>query len=217
MKPLITFILILNINNLFAVFGQDTAILVQLVTTTASQLNELEKLASNAERYTKRMRQYNELFQDEYFKAQRIAYLAEEVASKKEVKNLNDLNFAIRNLKYSMSELKSLMLDYAKIKEGESKTKQVTKIKKRLNHLKMKRAKAQVANSITSKHTGRSTQLTAQNTALIYESQLHIQNNQRESINLLSTNNRLLAEELEDKRLDDIKKRRFYNLPKRSK
>ena len=51
----------------YAVFGQDTALLVELVTTTASQLNEMEKLVSNSEKYTRQMQKYNELFEDEYF------------------------------------------------------------------------------------------------------------------------------------------------------
>ena len=48
------------------------------------------------------MQHYNELFQDEYFRAERILYLAESLASKKEINDLGELNSAIRELKYSI-------------------------------------------------------------------------------------------------------------------
>jgi hypothetical protein len=76
----------------FAIVGEETAIMIQLVTTTASQLNELEKLVTNAEKYTQKIQQYNELTQDQYFRAERVLYLAEELSAKKEVANLGDLN-----------------------------------------------------------------------------------------------------------------------------
>lgn len=195
-----------------AMFGQDTALLVQLVTTTASQLNELEKLLSNAEKYTQKIQQYNELFHDEYYKAERVKYLAEEVVRKKEMEDLGDLNFAIRDLKYSMSELKGLMAEYAKVKSNADKAHQVTKIQMVLNKKKRDRAKIQVAHSIKARNTGRSTQLTAQNTALIYETQLEMEKNQRDIVNHVSTTNKLISESLEDKRLQEIAKRKRYNL-----
>jgi hypothetical protein len=203
--------MLLNTNT-HAMFGQDTALLVQLVTTTASQLNELEKLLSNAEKYTQKIQQYNELFQDEYYKAERVRYLAEEVVRKKEVEDLGELNFAIRDLKYSMSELKGLMAEYAKIKSNADKAHQVTKIKMVLNKKKRDRAKIQVAHSIKARNTGRSTQLTAQNTALIYETQLEMEKSQRDIVDQVSTTNKLLSESLEDKRLQEITKRKRYNL-----
>jgi hypothetical protein len=196
----------------YAVIGEESALLIQLVTTTASQLNELEKLLSNTEKYTKRMQQYNELVQDEYFKAERIKYLAEELAKKKEVEDLGDLNFAIRNLKYSMGELKTLMGEYSVIKSDEKKTILISKVKRELNNKKSQRAKIQVAYALRAKNTGRSTQLTAQNTALIYESQVELQNNQRELLDKVSTTNRLLSEELEEKRIAQMKKQRSYGL-----
>jgi hypothetical protein len=208
---LLTAAMLLNTNS-HAMFGQDTALLVQLVTTTASQLNELEKLLSNAEKYTQRIQQYNELFQDEYYKSERIKYLAEEVVRKKEANDLGDLNFAIRDLKYSMSELKALMAEYAKVKSSADKAHKITKIQMVLNKKKRNRAKIQVAHSIKASNTGRSTQLTAQNTALIYETQLEMEKNQRDIVNHVSTTNKLLSESLEDKRLEEITKRKRYNL-----
>lgn len=191
-------------------FGQDTALLVDLVTTTASQLNELEKLVTNAEKYTKKMQEYNELVQDEYFRAERVLYLAEELSTKKEIKDLGDLNQAIRELKYSMSDLKELMREYAIIKSDEDKTKSQVKIEKRFNDRKGKQAIAQVDKSINAKTAGRANQLTAQNTALILESQVGMHNTQLEMLEKVATTNRLLAEEMEEKRLEQIKREQTY-------
>jgi len=197
-----------------ALFGEDTALLIELVTTTASQLNELEKLVTNAEKYTQKMQHYNELFQDEYFKAERVKYLAEEIASKKRIEDLGELNFAIRELKYSMGELRFLMKEYSVIKGEENKTKSLVKIKKKLNDRKTHRAQIQVAHSIKASNTGRSTQLTAQNTALIHETQIEMQNTQLDILQSVSTTNRLLAEQLEEKRLEQLEKEKSYKLNK---
>lgn len=213
-KALIISLLLVN-QSAFALLGEDTALLVELVTTTASQLNELEKLVTNAEKYTQKMQHYNELFQDEYFKAERVAYLAEELAAKKEIEDLGDLNFAIKELKYSMEELRFLMKEYASIKGEENKTKQLVKVQKKLNSRKMQRAKVQVAHSIKASTTGRATQLTAQNTALMHETQVEMQNTQLEILEKVSTTNRLLAEQMEEKRLEQMRKDKSYNLQKR--
>ena len=114
-RILIAFGLVFCVNVHSQIISSDTALLVELVTTTASQLNELEKLVSNAEKYTEKMQHYNELFQDEYFRAERILYLAESLASKKEINDLGELNSAIRELKYSILDMKELLRDYAKI------------------------------------------------------------------------------------------------------
>lgn len=214
MKRVLLSLFFISFNTL-ALFGEDTALLINLVTTTASQLNELEKLVTNAEKYTQKMQHYNDLFQDQYFKAERVAYLAEEVASKRKIENLDDLNYAIRELKYSMEELKFLMKEYGAIKDEEYKTKQIVKIQKRLNERKMARAKTQVAHSIKADTTGRSSQLTAQNTALMHETQIEMQNTQLEILEKVSTNNRLMAEQMEEKRLEQIEKEKSYNFQKR--
>lgn len=192
------------------IISTDTALLVELVTTTASQLNELEKLVSNAEKYTAKMQKYNELFQDEYFRAERVLYLAESLAAKKEVAGLGDLNWAIRELKYSMEEMRELMKEYAMIKSDEKKTKSQVKIQKKINSRKEKIAQSQVSKAIKAKTTGRATQLTAQNTAMIYESNVDMHNTQLEILEKMSTNNRLLAEQMEEKRLEQIAKEQSY-------
>lgn len=194
------------------IISSDTALLVELVTTTASQLNELEKIVSNTEKYTAKMQQYNELAQDEYFRAERILYIAESVSAKKEAANLGELNWAIRELKYSMSEMKELMREYAAIKSDEDNTKAQVKLQKKVNSQKERMAKSQVDKSIKAKSTGRATQLTAQNTAMIYEQNVDMHNTQLEILEKLSTNNRLMAEQLEEKRLEQIEKEKSYGL-----
>ena len=203
-----------------AIIGADTALMIQLVTTTASQLNELERLLTNAEKYTQKMREYNELYEDQNFRAQRVLYLAQSLASKKDIEGLGDLNNSIRDLKYNMEELQNLMKDYSKIKGDEKKTQLFVDENKKLNEMSEKQAKIQVAHSINAKNTGRASQLTAQNTALIYENQLRLELIQLEQLQAQKTANRLKAEELEDKRLEEINKNKFYGqelLMKRSK
>lgn len=210
-------IMLLTLPSYGQIVSSDTALLIELVTTTASQLNELEKLVSNAEKYTAKMQQYNELFQDEYFRAERVLYIAESLAAKKEVANLGDLNWAIRELKYSMAEMKELMREYAIIKSDEKKTKAQVKLQKKVNAHKEKIAKSQVDKSIKAKTTGRATQLTAQNTAMIYEQNVDMHNTQLEILEKLSVNNRLMAEQLEEKRLEQIQKEKSYGVLKDKK
>lgn len=210
-------IMLLTLPSYGQIVSSDTALLIELVTTTASQLNELEKLVSNAEKYTAKMQQYNELFQDEYFRAERVLYIAESLAAKKEVANLGDLNWAIRELKYSMAEMKELMREYAIIKSDEKKTKAQVKLQKKVNTHKEKIAKSQVDKSIKAKTTGRATQLTAQNTAMIYEQNVDMHNTQLEILEKLSVNNRLMAEQLEEKRLEQIQKEKSYGVLKDKK
>lgn len=194
-----------------AIIGEESAMMIQLVTNTANQINELERLVSNTEKYTQRLREYSELTEDHYFRAERVLYLAEELAAKKEVQNLGQLNGAIRELKYNMSDLKELMQKYANIKEDEKRTERYVDLNKKLNSEKAKRAEKQVSNSINARNVGRANQLTAQNTAMILENQVKMHEVQLEMLKAQKTANRLKAEELEDKRLDEINRLKFYN------
>lgn len=211
MKKLILFSTFLFSFNSFAIVGTDTAMMIQLVTNTANQINELERLVSNTEKYTQKMREYSELVEDNYFRAERTLYLAEELAAKKDVQNLGELNGAIRELKYNMSELKEMMQRYANIKQDEKRTETYVEVNKKLNEQQVKRAEKQVANSISAKNTGRTSQLTAQNTALLLENQVKMQQVQLEMLKTQKMANRLKAEELEDKRLEEINRNKFYN------
>lgn len=212
MKWFLALFLTLPLSGQAQIISSDTALLVELVTTTASQLNELEKLVTNAEKYTERMQKYNELTQDEYFRAERVLYLAESVAAKKEVQGLGDLNWAIKDLKYSMTDMKELMKEYKFIKSDEDKTKAQVKIQKKTNSRKEQIAKGQVTKSIQAKTSGRAGQLTAQNTALMLESNVEMHNTQLEILEKVATTNRLLAEQMEEKRKDDLQKQESYGL-----
>ena len=193
-------------------FGEENVLLFELVTTTASQLNELEKLVSNAEKYSKQMQKYNELVQDEYFRAERVLYLSESLAAKNEIQNLGEVNESISDLKYSMADFRETMKEYSLIKGDEKKTKSTVKVQTRFNDRKEKVAKSQVNKSINAKNTGRATQITAQNTALILESNVGMHNTQLEILQKVSTTNRLLAEQLEEKRKDDMALSKSYGL-----
>lgn len=190
----------------------DTAVLIELVTTTASQLNELEKLVSNSERFTQRMQEYNLLMQDEYFRAQRVLYVAERVTAKKSVQDLETLNWAIRNLKYNMDELNRLMAEYAKIRGDEKVVHKKVKIQKNLNHKRSDIASSQVDKSINAPTQARANQLTAQNTALTLETQVDSHNTQLEILERVSTTNRLLAEQLEEKRIEQIQRQKAFGV-----
>jgi hypothetical protein len=156
------------------------------------------------------LRQYNELAEDHYFRGERVLYLAESLAAKNEVQNLGELNSAIRDLKYNMEDLKGLMKDYSKIKSDEKKTEVYVRENKKLNDRSLKRAEIQVTNSIKASNTGRASQLTAQNTALLLENQVKMQEVQLEMLKTQKTANRLKAEELEDKRLEEMNRMKFY-------
>ena len=211
MKKIIFLLLFIASSNSFAIIGADTAMMVQLVTNTANQINELERLVSNTEKYTQKMREYSELVDDHYFRAERVLYLVEELKAKRDIQNLGELNGAIRELKYNMSDLKELMQKYASIKQDEKKTEAYVDINKKLNEQKIKRAEKQVSNSLAARNVGRANQITAQNTALLYENQVKMQEVQLEMLKAQKTANRLKAEELEDKRLDEMNRLKFYN------
>lgn len=209
-RTVLTFLFLVSVKA-NAIIGEESAMMIQLVTNTANQINELERLVSNTEKYTQRLREYSELTEDHYFRAERVLYLAEELAAKKEVQNLGQLNGAIRELKYNMSDLKELMKKYANIKEDEKRTERYVDLNKKLNSEKAKRAEKQVSNSINARNVGRANQLTAQNTAMILENQVKMHEVQLEMLKAQKTANRLKAEELEDKRLDEINRLKFYN------
>ena len=111
-----------------------------------------------------------------------------------------------------MSEVQGLMREYAQIKNDEDKTKNSVKVGKKINKSKSKIAKHQVKSSVEAKTNKRTNQLAAQNTALIYEQSVDMHNTQLEILEKLSTTNRLLAEEMEEKRFKEIQKEKTYGV-----
>lgn len=211
------FFLLFSANTNASIFGEETAVLIEIASTTASQLNELEQLVSNSEKYTKKMQEYNELMMDHYWRAERILFIAESMAARKDAKDLGELNWAIRKLKYSMAELKSLMNEYKEIKNDEDRTKFLVKRQKEINQKKSKVAEHQIKSAKSAKTSGRAGQVTAQNTSLIYEQNVEMHNTQLDILEKLSTSNRLQAEQLEEKRLEQIEKEKFYGFDKGTK
>lgn len=210
--PLILFISFINKPLYASMFGEETVVLIDILSTTASQLNELEKLVSNTEKYTLKMQEYNELMTDHYYRAERVLYIAESLAARKEAVDLGDLNYAIRELKYSMSELRSLMKEYKLIQAEEVKTKHFTKRQTQINDKKLEVAKMQVKRSANAKNQARANQLTAQNTSLLYTQAVESNNTQLQILEKVSTTNRLLSEILEDKRFKQMQKQRAYGV-----
>jgi hypothetical protein len=78
------------------------------------------------------------------------------------------------------------------------------------NEKKEQMASSQIDKSSKAKTASRASQLTAQNTALIYESNIDMHNTELQILEKVSTTNRLLAEEMEDKRLEQIQKEKSY-------
>lgn len=199
-----------SLNLKASIFGEETAILLQLVAQTAQEINELEKLVSNTEKYTKKIRQYNELIEDHWLRAERIKFLAEDIASRKDIKNLRSLNYTIRELKLSMSDLRSRLLEYDKIDQDSAIRKSIIKVQdknaRKLEYI----AKSQVRRSIGTKTNSGANKVTSENTALIYEEQLRMHKTQRQLLKEMSVTNSLLSREAKERESKEMKKRKMY-------
>jgi hypothetical protein len=201
---------ILPIKGAYSIVGEETALMIELVATTIGQLNELEKLVTNAEKYTERVQKYNELAEDKYFQAGRILYLAEELAAKKEIEDLGDLNMVIRDLKYTMADLKDQLKEVRKIKNGSQKYLDYSKVETKLVNKRKKVAENQVLKSSKARKASRANQLTAQNTALILENQARMHETQLKVLENAAKTNKLLGQELEDIKKKEIERRKYY-------
>lgn len=92
----------------------DTAALYQILSTSISQLNEMEKLVSKSEKYTSKIQDYNELVEDQLDRARRIKEYAEFQVYLLQAKpeNLAEVNDLIRELSSSIEDLESLKKEY---------------------------------------------------------------------------------------------------------
>ena len=205
----IAFALVFSLEKSFATFGEDLPLLIEIVSNIASQLNELEKLVTNAEKYTQKMQEYNELMMDEYYKAQQIKYIVEDLIAKKEISNLESLNSAIYNLKYSMADLKSIMQSYGIVINDDIKTQKRIKIEKKVNKKLEVLASHQIKMTNKAKTVKRLNQIHTQNSSLMLKGQVKSLDHELEMIKLLSTNNRLLAEKLNEDKYRKIQKMKF--------
>lgn len=192
----------------------DTALLFQLVTTTASQLNELEQLVTNAQKHTEQMEKYNQIAKDHYYRAERIHYIAQSYIelSQRDPNNLGDLNSAIRALKSETDSLKAIINDY---REDEAKNEMHEKElaqKSKRSHKEVAFANHQLNRAGSISSTNEAQKLTAQNTALVYKSQ--VENNQLSQaiVSKLSEQNKLMNRELKDEKKKELEKAQYYNL-----
>ena len=195
----------------------DTAILFQIVSNTASQLNELEKLVTDAEKHTELLEKYNQIAKDHYFRAERIYYIAQNYVelSKRNPADLEELNSAIRALKSENESLKYLITEYrtneAQNEIYEKKTEEASKQSAK----ELQFANRQVDKTGNISSTTDAAKLTAQNTGLIYKS--NVESNQLTSLvaNRLSEQNKILNRIQKDNAKEKEAKESFYQFKKR--
>lgn len=196
----------------------DTGLLFELVTTTASQLNELEKLVSNAEKYTGMMEKYNQIARDQYFRAERINYIAQSYVdlSKNDPKDLEGLNSAIRALKSETESLKTLIGEY-RADEARNEYQEVTLSNRaRTTNKEIRFANSQVSRSGDVNSTNEAQKVIAQNTSLTYKAQ--VEGNQVANViaEKLTEQNKLLNREMKDEAIKKVEREEYYRISKKS-
>ncbi|MGZ3789733.1 MAG: hypothetical protein ACXVLQ_14485 [Bacteriovorax sp.] len=193
----------------------DTALLVNLVTNTASQVNELEKLVSNAEKYTGMMEKYNQIARDQYFRAERIHYIAQNYVelSKRDPKDLEGLNSAIRALKSETESLKAMISEYRSDEAKNEVTENALGEKIQRSNQELGFANNQVLRSGGVNSTNEAQKMMAQNTALSYKAQ--VEGNQMSTViaEKLTEQNKLLNRELKDESIKKEERDQYYQIP----
>lgn len=193
----------------------DTALLFNIVSNTASQLNELEKLVSNAEKYTGLMEKYNQIARDQYFRAERIHYIAENFVqlSKRDPKDLDELNSAIRALKSETESLKAMIHEYRADEAKNEVAENIIGEKIKKSNQEIVFANNQVIRSGEVSSTNEAQKMMAQNTALAYKAQ--IEGNQMNGViaEKLTEQNKLLNRELKDEAIKKDERDQYYQFP----
>lgn len=192
----------------------DTALLFELVTTTISQLNELEQLVSNAEKLTGDLQKYNELAVDHWYRAKRIAYLVEDFQTlgDTKIKNLGELNQAVRELKYNIEELESMLLEYGLIKYqsnaiAKSAEKDDSQIKRDIEFANLQIERIHNVDTV-----GNAQKINAQINAYANRNLIDIKNKSNQSVKLMAEQNKILASKAEMDTKNEIEKKKYYNL-----
>jgi hypothetical protein len=195
----------------------DTALLFQLVSTTASQLNELEQLVTNAQKHTEQMEKYNQISQDHYFRAERIHYIAQSYIelSGRDPNNLGDLNAAIRALKSETESLKFLIDDYRASEASNELAEREIARKAQKTAREVAFANHQLKRTGNIQSTNQAQKLTAQNTGLIYKSQVESNQIGQAMVSKLSEQNKFLSRQLKDENKTQLQKEKYYNLQDR--
>lgn len=195
----------------------DTALLFQLVTTTASQLNELEQLVTNAQKHTEQMEKYNQISQDHYFRAERIHYIAQTYIelSQRDPNNLGDLNAAIRALKSETESLKLMIDDYRASEASNELAERDIAGKAQKTVQEVAFANHQLNRTGNIQSTNQAQKLTAQNTGLIYKSQVEANQMGQAMVSKLAEQNKFLSRQLKDEKKEQLKKEKYYSLQDR--
>lgn len=190
----------------------DTALLVELVTTTVSQLNELERLVSNTEKYTQKMQEYNELVQDHYYRALRVQYLVEDLSmmGDQKIKDLGVLNQAIRTFKYNMEDFRELMFEYGiRVKKDESLQRVSFNDESQIKR-DNKLADIQIKRASEIRSVKGATRLNVQTNTLANKNLVGIKNKTNQLVHLKAESNQMLMEEKGQKLMQEKHKRDFY-------
>lgn len=192
----------------------DTALLFNLVSNTASQINELEKLVSNAEKYTGLMEKYNQIARDHYFRAERISYLAQNYVelSKKDPRDLDSLNSAIRSLKSETESLRSLIKEYRRDEAKNEFQEGVLGEKLRQSSKELNFANGQVMRSGEISQISEAQKMTAQNTSLIYKSEVEANQISSTIAEKLTEQNKLRNRELKDEAIKKDERDAYYKI-----
>lgn len=194
----------------------DTGLLFEIVTNTASQLNELEKLVINAEKYTGLMEKYNQIARDQYFRAERIHYIAQNYVdlSKRDPKDLEGLNSAIRALRSETESLKAMISEYRQDEARNEVQENVLGERARKNNVELGFANNQVNRSGEVNSTGEAQKMIAQNTSLTYKAQ--VEENQTSNViaEKLTEQNKLLNRGLKDEAIQKSEKENYYKIAK---
>ena len=192
----------------------DTALLFNLVSNTASQINELEKLVSNAEKYTGLMEKYNQISRDQYFRAERIRYIAQNYVdlSNRDPKDLEGLNSAIRALKSETESLKGMIAEYRNDEARNEASQTTLRERARNSNKELSFANGQVLRSGEVNSTNEAQKMMAQNTALSYKAQ--VEGNQMSNViaEKLTEQNKLLNRELKDDSIRKDERDQYYQL-----
>ena len=192
----------------------DTALLFEIVTTTVAQLNELERLVSNAQKLTGTIQKYNEVVIDHWYRAQRVAFLVEDLntLASTEVSNLSELNHAVRELKNNIQALEDIMVAYGVLRIQNKKMSKAA-VEDDLKIIKEKMlADIQIKRAHSLRNLGNIHKLNAQINADSNKHLLDLKSKLNQQIKVMSQKNEVDAMEKEREIKKRMKIKKFYDM-----
>ncbi len=208
-KYLLAFILLIDTSYSLT----EELVLVDILSNTISQLNELEKLVSNAEKYTKKVQEYNEIALDIGMRIDLIEAITMDLVRTDpyKVKNLENLNDLIRKVKGRYSDL-SYQIGYFALNDQKIKSQ---KLKKRPSSKKDYQTLKKLANRATSKSTVKGKISTiAQASVDIDRNLISIKKQNDETQKILLDQNEILNQQILEKKIRDQNRLKFYGVEK---